>query len=152
MDSTKLSEWTSIITNLAVVAGLVFLGFEFQQNKEMIAVERSAFTQDQINSVVEMVVQDPTLVELMGKDKEQLTQAEDDRLTLLGLRMLLNMKNQFEAAAAVGSNLEQQKNTQRAIFRRTRLNYGVPHAWETFRARGESEFTIWFEKEVLNGK
>ena len=150
MESSKLGNWVSIATNLGVLAGLVFFGFEYRQNNQLIEIERSAYTQEQITSIIDLVIQDPGLVELMGKDKSELTQAEDDRLTLLGLRMLLNMQSQFSAIVASGSSLEENASIDRAIYARPRLNYRAPHAWETFKAaRGETAFTSWFEKNVV---
>ena len=149
MERSKLSEWMTIATNVGVLTGLVFFGFEYRQNNQLIEIERAAYTQDQINSVVELAVQDMTLIELMGKDQSELTQAESDRLTLLGIRMLLNMQNQFNAIVESGASLQQNAAVQRAIYNRPRLNYGIRHAWPTFKARGENAFTRWFEENVI---
>ena len=149
MESSKLGNWVSIATNVGVLAGLVFFAFEYRQNSELIAIERSAYTQVGINSLVELVIQDPGLIELLGKDKSELTQAEDDRLILLGLRMLLNMENQFDARVASGSSQEEYVSVVRAIYTRPRLNYGTPHAWATFKERRETAFTRWFEQNII---
>ena len=149
VESSKLSNWVSIATNFGVLIGLAFFAFEYRQNNQLIAIERSSYTQEQTISVVELVIQDPRLVELMGKDKSQLTQTEDDRLILLGLRMLLNMQNQFRARNDSGTSQDEFVAVNRAIYNRPRLNYGAPHAWATFKARGETTFTRWFEQNVI---
>ena len=149
MEQSRLSEWLTIATNVGVLTGLAFFGFEYRQNNQLIEIERAAYTQDQTISVLELVIQDATLIELMGKDQSELTQAESDRLRLLGIRMLLNMQNQFNAIVASGSSLQESATIQRAIYNRPRLNYGTRYAWPTFKARGENEFTRWFEESVI---
>ncbi len=149
MVSSNLSQWFAIATNIGVILGLVFLGLEYRQNTELIVIERSAYTVDQNSSLVDLVVQDPSLIELLGRDPTTLSVVESDRLRLLGLRMLLNFQTQYRAAVASGGSLEAIEMTQRAIFNRPRLNYGTPHAWNTWRARGQSDFTIWFENTII---
>ncbi len=46
--------------------------------------------------------------------------------------------------------MERQAEISRAIFYRPRINYGMPHAWETYKARFNSPFVRWFEKNVID--
>jgi hypothetical protein len=40
MNSEQLSKWTAIITNIAVVIGLIFVGLEFRNNTNTLEIER----------------------------------------------------------------------------------------------------------------
>jgi hypothetical protein len=100
--------------------------------------------------LIDVVLGDPSLIELMGKEKADLTVAESDRLCLLGVRMLMAMDNNFADATERGiGNLENLRQVHRAIYHRPRLNYGLPYAWETYRERVDSPYVEWFEANVI---
>lgn len=96
-----------------------------------------------------MVIQDPSLVELLGKDE-----SERDRLILLGIRMLMAFDFQYYASetGVRNNNMESSRNVWRSIYTRPRLNYGIPLVWETFAARNRSSFVIWFEENVISAQ
>jgi hypothetical protein len=149
--NSKLSEWLTIATNIGVIVGLIFITLEYRQNNELLVVESSANRASQSNSFVDLVIQDPTLIELLNKNSTELSKIESDRLTLLGIRLLLLLEAQYEATVAGHGFPEAQlRDIHRAIYRRESLNYGVPYAWLTFKSRGETDFTRWFETEVIN--
>jgi hypothetical protein len=148
---SKLSEWLTVATNAGVIVGLLFLTLEYRQNNELLLVESSANRSTQSNELVDLVIQDPTLIELLNKDATELSNVDSDRLTLLGIRILLAFEAQYEATVA-GHGFDEAylRNIQGAIFRRENMNYGAPFAWPTFKARGETNFTRWFEANVVN--
>ena len=148
---SKLSEWLTVATNVGVIAGLLFLTLEYRQNNELLLVESSANRSSQANELVDLVIQDPTLIELLNKDSSELSRVESDRLTLLGMRLLLVFEAQYDATVAGhGLSPARLRSIHRAIYRRESLNYGVPHAWPTFKSRGESDFTQWFDANVVS--
>jgi hypothetical protein len=143
----------TIATNIGIILSLLFLGLQYRQNTELLAIERSTVTSNSRNQILELVIQDPSLIELMGKDPSTLTQVESDRLMVLGLLNLLNQERIYATAVASGHLLDgpvdERAVAMRAIYYRPRLNYGMPHAWEMHKSRGETDFTRWFEKEVI---
>lgn len=147
---SKLNDWLGVITNIGIVVGLFFVGLEYQNNSALLEIESDSNVGGQINDVIDVVLSDPTLIELMGKEKPTLTTVESDRLRLLGIRMLMGMEANFNDATERGiGNLENMMQVQRAIYHRPRLNYGLPYAWETYRARVDSPFVQWFEANVI---
>ena len=40
MDNDQLAKWTAIVTNIAVVIGLIFVGLEFRNNTKTLEIER----------------------------------------------------------------------------------------------------------------
>ncbi|MFT5351591.1 MAG: hypothetical protein ACI9MF_002414, partial [Gammaproteobacteria bacterium] len=64
-------------------------------------VESSANRASQANTFVGLVIQDPTLIELLNKDISELSRVESDRLTLLGIRLLLVFEGQYDATVNV---------------------------------------------------
>ena len=123
---------------------------EYQNNSALLEIEADSNVGGQINEVVDLVISDPTLIELMGKDTSSLTDVEADRLRLLGIRMLMGMEANFNDATERGlGNLENMVQVQRAIYHRDRLNYGLPFAWEIYKARLDSPYVDWFESNVI---
>ena len=132
-----MREWLAIATNIGVIAGLFFIALEYRQNNELLLVESSANRSSQTNEIIDLVIQDPTLVDLLNKDSAELSKFESDRLILLGIRLLLVFEAQYEASVmGHGHDEAHLRSIQRAIFSRKTLNYGGPHAWPTFKARG----------------
>ncbi len=150
MNTSKLSDWVTIATNIGIILSLVFLGLQYRQNTELLAVERSTTRSNSQNQVLEIVIQDPSLIELMGKDPSTLTQVESDRLLVLGVLNLLNMERIYTLAVASAQLLDGPAVAMRNVYFRPRLNYGMPHAWEMYKAREETDFTRWFEKTVIS--
>jgi len=145
----RLAEWLTVATNIGVIVGLVFLALEYKQNNDLLLVESSANRSSQVNALVDLVIQDPTLIELMNKDTTELSVVESDRLTILGIRTFLSFEAQYNATVG-GHGFDEAylRSFHNAIYHRERLNHGLPHAWPTFKARGESDFTRWFEANI----
>ena len=148
---SKLIDWLTVATNLGVIIGLVFLALEYRQNSDLLLVESNANRASQVNALVDLVIQDPTLIELMNKDESELTDLESDRLTVLGIRTYLAFEAQYNATVA-GHGFDETylRSFHGAIFHREKLNYGLPHAWPMFKARGETDFTRWFEANIVS--
>jgi len=82
MNSDFLTRWTAIVTNIAVVIGLIFVGLEFRSNTRAIEAERiDSFIEGnaEINS---LIVESEGLAELVFKARtapDSLTGSELDR-------------------------------------------------------------------------
>ena len=83
MNSDLLTRWTAIITNIAIVIGLVFVGLEFRNNSRSIEAERiDSFIggNAEINS---LIVENENLAELIFRAHtvpDSLTSSELDRV------------------------------------------------------------------------
>lgn len=147
---TKLNQWLTLVANLAVVAGIFFLALEVRQNNAMAELERQATVNARVNALVDMVIANPDLIDLLRKDTAALNASEAARLRLLGIRALLGFQDGFLDVRAGRAEEEGTMRTQRAIYHRPILNYGVPLVWETFRNQADPEFVEWFETNVVN--
>jgi len=150
---SKLTDWLTVATNLGVIVGLVFLALEYRQNNELLLVESSANRSSQVNALLELIIQDPTLIELMNKDSTELSDLEGSRLMMLGIRTFLSFEAQYNATVnGHGFDEAYLRSFHSAIYHRKTLNYGLPYAWPTFKARGETDFTRWFEANIVNDR
>ena len=61
MDSSKLNNWLSLIANISVVGGIIFLAIEIQQNNVLLRSEsRQALLANDQNSLV-MSLENPDI-------------------------------------------------------------------------------------------
>lgn len=150
---TKLTDWLTVATNIGVIMGLVFLALEYRQNNDLLLVESNANRSSQVNALLELIIQDPTLIELMEKDTAELDSLESERLLMLGIRTFVSLEAQYNATAnGHGFDETYLRSFHGAIYHRDTLNYGLPYAWPMFKARGETDFTRWFEANIVSQK
>lgn len=147
----KLNRWLTLLANLGVVAGLIFVAVEVRQNNQMAALQRQANTDARVNALIDMVISDPELIELMAKDTTEFTVIEAERLRLMGIRILTGFEDNYFDMLSGLVDEEQQVRMQGSIYRRPILNYGMPFAWESFKDRADSAFITWFEQNVIGG-
>lgn len=139
----------SILANVGVIAGIVFLGIELRQNNRLLDVEVRANYTGRASSVLELVIQQPDLVMLMEKEPESLTETERNRLRLLGIRLLLTTEQNYKDVIAGFQDEAEVRRFTKSIYDRPVLNYGVPLAWETYKLRASPEFVEWMEANVI---
>ncbi len=144
----KLNRWLTLIANLAVVGGIVFLGLEISQNNSMAELQQQATVNARVNALIDMVIADPTLIDLMRQDPSSLDESGAARLRLLGTRLLLGFEEGFLDMQAGRAEQASTMRTQRAVYNRPILNYGAPFVWESFKAQADPEFVEWFEANV----
>jgi ketosteroid isomerase-like protein len=138
-----------IIANFCVVAGIVLLALEVDQNSELIGVEARANGISRVVGTADIVLQNPELIALLGKHEQSLTQAERDTVVLLGIRSLSTFQSAWLEVAAGFRDEAELRRTLQSLWRRPRLNYGMPLAWPTFRERAKPAFVEWMEANVV---
>jgi hypothetical protein len=138
------------LANIGVVAGILFLVFELRQNNELLQLQAQSEQRERVNAGVELVINNPDLSELMAKDQGDLSEVERDRLIALGVRLLLNFEDLYRDVMAGRTDEEEAIRRLRAVWWREKLNYGVPLAWDTYKARSAPEFIQWMEEKVID--
>jgi hypothetical protein len=82
MNSDLLTRWTAIITNIAIVIGLVFVGLEFRNNAKSIEAERiDSFIQG-VSDIITTTAESADLAEILYQayaDPDSLTGPRLDR-------------------------------------------------------------------------
>jgi hypothetical protein len=103
MNSDLLARWTAIITNIAIVMGLVFVGLEFRNNSRSIEAERiDSFTQG-VAQIQSMWLGSDKLSEIIYQsyaDPETLTGSNLDRLQHMMFLYHSNFKRMYLAHQA----------------------------------------------------
>ena len=150
MKKIDLGQTITILANIGVIAGIVFLAFELGQNNDLLELQIESEDRARVNSMVELVINNPDLSELMAKDPDGLTLVERDRLRTLGIRMLLNFEDVYRDVQSGNTPLEEGIRRLRTVWWRERLNYGAPLAWESYIPRADPAFIQWMELYVID--
>jgi hypothetical protein len=149
MKKIDLGQTISILANLGVIAGIVFLAFELRQNNAQLEIISRDQTVSRRFEAVDLVLANPYLIDLLRKNDADLTQQERDRLTALGLRVLLNFEEQYRDVTLGRFDRDEAIKGQRAVYHRDWLNYGMPIAWDLYRERASPEFAEWMQEYII---
>ena len=150
MKNIDFGQTINTFANIGVIAGIVFLILELQQNNELQQLQYEAEERVRVRSAVELVVNNPDYSELLSKDERELSQSERTRLLALGIAMLLNFENLYEDMVAGRVTEAEAVRRISGVWSRDTLNYGVPFAWETFKSRSAPDFIQWMDENIVN--
>lgn len=86
------------LANLGVIAGIVFLAVELNQNNQLLKMEAQATLSGYMQNGWDRIASDPTLVDLFIKDRngQQLSESEEMRLNSFWMGYLIRMEWMFE--------------------------------------------------------
>ena len=133
MKKIDLGQTITILANVGVIAGIVFLGIELQQNNELLVVQAEMAMSDvRANTILADVVQEPELIELMLKDEQSLTEVERYRRLALGLRVLRNWQGRHRLTERGLLDPIEIAQDMKNTYNRETLNYGVREACEVY--------------------
>lgn len=82
MDSDRLSRWLTLGANIGVLAGIIFLGFEFRQNTVATELEAASNFQSNFSEIELFIAGNPEFAELLTKGRESEALTETDQLRL----------------------------------------------------------------------
>jgi hypothetical protein len=150
MKKIDLGQTIQIIANIGVIAGIGVLALELRQNNQLLGVEFRTALRERLQGTTALVLENPYLLEALGKDVATLTPTERDALVLLGIRMLGVYEGAYLDVARGLADEEALRRSARATWDRPRLNYGMPLAWDTFKVRADRDFVAWMEENVIN--
>ena len=149
MKKIDLGQSLSVLANLGVIIGIAFLAVELAQNNDLIEFQMANDIATRRNAITDLVLENPEYVELMAKDVGELTDVQRDQLTLLGVRLFLNMESLYDDLTRGVADEGYTNRVLREIYWRPRLNYGARIAWDTFKRRGDPAFVAWMEENVI---
>ena len=141
-----LDRGISILANLGVIAGIVFLGIELRQNNELMAEQQRFNRLTVANSSQELVIAHPHLAELLVKvesDPGQLTPAERRQMAALGRRVVDVLEWTFRELSRQELPVERWRLISSGEGWREIV-------WEPNRTALDSDFVLWMEENVLD--
>ena len=153
MKKIDLGQRISILANLGVIAGIVFLGIEVRQNNDALNSQSRGAWVDRRVEVTHMLALNPELLGVVmkaTKGEEPLTELEQERVRLIGKRTLVVFALQFDEMQ-LGRLLEDEvRGLQSNVYHSRGNNFGVPRVWEQYKVQeANPEYVIWFEENVV---
>ena len=143
-----MNTWLSLIANIGVVAGIVFVGIEINQNNRLLQLETSADTLENRRYIRRAVFEDTDIAEIWFKANNgaELSEVERFRVQSTIESVLLGME--WEYLQSLEGNLPPFT----ADITREVLTSDLyqEFSWEQFRSRLTSEFLEYLDNKVLN--
>jgi hypothetical protein len=97
MDGDKLNRWLTLLANIAVVAGIVFLGLEINQNNIAIRAQAKAtVSANRINHNMRLLEPDNADLVVKVRNGDVLTEAEAYRDQRLKRAMFLSWESEYQ--------------------------------------------------------
>jgi len=148
-----LGQAIAILANLGVIAGIVFLAVELQQNNQLLAAQARSDLAARRSSFVEMIASSPDLAEIIvrASSGESLTPAEELRFQHLGQRLFDSFQTQFlEVQTGVVSEDSLPIRQWRRLYHAPLgPDYLLPEHWERYRTDAEPDFARFIEETVI---
>ena len=106
MKKIDLGQTITIFANIGVIAGIVFLALELQQNNELMQVAARDARSDRLQHYVEQVYMVPGLAEILLKahNGEPLSDVEKIKLLNRQVRQLRGLETQWKMSHSLTSN------------------------------------------------
>ena len=150
MKNLNLGQAITIFANLGVIAGIVFLALELQQNNEIMEEQRRFNRLSTVLDSHATIVENTALAELVVKLDEApdplnptiLTPAERYQIIGYGMRILMNQEWQFRTLPREELPVaSMRRKSKEAIWR---------FMWHERKAEFDPAFVEWIESDVLN--
>ncbi len=152
MKKIELGQTFTILANVGVIAGILFLAFELRQNNELIRAEARNTQNERIEDFVQQVYTVPGLAEIVLKIREGEPLTEVEEIKLRGrqgrqLRGFFAQWREYTEGAGEAPNLE----VWRSFFYEG--GYYTPpliSGWEDIKTTLPPDFIRHVEENVLN--
>ena len=151
MKKIDVGQTVSILANLGVVAGIVFLAIEIGQNNELMKAEARDAQNERIRDYVEQVYMTPGLAEIIVKTRNgtALTDVEDLIIFHRKLRLLRGFESQYREYM-LGNVDYLPLNWKEHFYEGQNRNPPLIDAWEEGKSSLMPEFVQHVEENVLD--
>lgn len=120
MNSSRINEWLSLVANVAVVGGIIFLGIEVRQNNELLRSEsRQALIANDVTSLSANIENPAPFARLVAGD----SLSAEDQLQLSFMFSLDLRNREFEYFQYANGLLDEE--TWRSYLNVLRLNHST---------------------------
>ena len=147
MRKPDINQTVAILGNIGVIAGIVFLGFELQQNNELMEAQarynRLSLSRDAWDKMAENGELEE--IKFRSRNGESLTEVERIRVDASMTRFLVNMEWMYRELPADSS----ERNYVRINILSNIHNPTFHRVWGARMNMFDPEFVNWIESDVL---
>ncbi len=148
MDSERINHWLTLLANFGVIAGVVFLAFEIQQNNELL-VQESRYSMLQNQKDWKMFLNgDPEIAKLIYSPQiEKLSELDKLRRFDIISGVVLTWQWEWEQSH---SNLLGNSKLPVEAFRTLWKSQNIQSIWKELKPILMPDFAEYMESEVVN--
>jgi len=142
VDTDRLNRWLTLVANLGVIAGIVFLGYELRQNTLATKITAADNFVSSINEANSLLISDKQLSEALLKARrgEQLSDLEELALGTFWNTVLRNWQRAFFLSQEDVLDASFWRTQEAAILAVLCNDRSLYDHWQRTRERYESEF------------
>ena len=142
-----MNKYVTLLTNLAVIASLVFLALEIRQNNSMLVLEARNAISDARNELVLTYMNNRELITAREKAArgEELTSVEETQILLFFFAAFRSWQDQFFSFQA-GVITEEQMDSEALTWRRSIKVPYVAKEWQRQKPELTPEFVAFIEQ------
>ena len=154
MKKIDLGQTITILANIGVIAGIIILALELQQNNDLLAAQARSDLTDRATRFGELLMASPDLAEIIIKRAadEPLSTGEEFRFAEVGRRLLISFESQFiEVESGVVSEDTLPVRQWSAMFHvASGSDYGLKDHWEkVYRFQARRSFVAFMEEQII---
>ena len=133
MKKINLGQTISILANLGVVAGIVFLAYELRQNTLAIQLEAASSFQPNISQILLLLLEDDELADIVrkGTEGERLTGTEEMQLRTFYMSVLRSWQNPHYQYRTGAMESELWDALRRSLLETLRRDIGLRRYWQS---------------------
>jgi len=153
MKKIEYEQLISIVANIGVVAGIVFLGFELRQNNDLMASEARATYASMDQTGWGFLIDNPDLIATLIKDRngEELSDAEALRLDALWMQTFAQLQfRYFEDPDSANWVAAQHRNFESYPSCRNAWQGNSPGSRQAGKDNFDPRFVRFYEENVVN--
>ena len=156
MKKIDFAHVVSILANVGVVAGIVFLGFELRQNNELMEAEARATHASMDQTGWGYIIENPDFIEVLIKDRngDALTEAEEFRLNALWMQNLAQHQFRYfeDPESAVNWVPGQRRNFESYRSLRRAWQGNGSGSRQAGKDNFDSRFVRFYDENVANSR
>ena len=156
MNLDKLNKWLTLAANLGVIAGIVFLAFELQQNNRFLSAQAQYNLLKDRTEDNTIIMANPEVASLWYKVKinESLTDEEIFRVDAFVVKALLNWQYEYNQYNEGNLTMEELPvNAWRVSYHESNYLMSTsryPVVWDSIKTVFEPDFVSFMEENVIN--
>ena len=153
MKTIDLGQAVSILANVGVIAGIVFLGIELRQNNELLEAEsRFARSERAVGLLTLPISRELAAVLAKVSDGDDLDSTDQIQLRSYVRVVFRNFEANFDEIRLGNLDREAVRQAQRSIVRNEVGTTPIPWRdyWQGYKQRSTPEFVQWMEEFVFN--
>ena len=148
MDTDRLNRWLTLVANLAVVAGIIFLALELRQNNDLLEAQaRATLSANRLNHIDRILQPENSAIIVKAGNGQALTDDELFRYERLKHAIFVSWESDFhEYQEGLADDLPIEG------MRRSFVTYkGLLDTWNRRKAIYSDNFVQFIENEVIAG-